>query len=89
MKISAEMNSNLQDHFGYSEREVQEFLSNIRNQDVLSKALSLAGKIIIVEVVESHGCNSQHTVGTKFYLDGSVNVLTKLNPQKVCIYALA
>jgi len=89
MKISQEMKSNLQDHFGYSEREVQEFLSNTRNQDVFSKADTFAGKTIVVEVVESHGCNSQHKVGTKFYFDGSGNLLTSLNPKKICIFALA
>ncbi len=89
MKMSQEMKINLQNHFGYSEQELQEFLSNTRNNDVLSKALSLAGKTIVVEVVDSHGCNSQHVVGTKFYFDGAGNLLTKLNPKKICIFALA
>ena len=83
------MKSNIQHHFGYSEQEVEEFLSNARNQEILSKAPSFAGKTVIVEVVESHGCNSQHTVGTKFYFDGSGNLLTERNPKKVCIFALA
>jgi hypothetical protein len=34
-------------------------------------------KTIVAEVVESHGCNSQHRVGDK------------LNPKRICIYALS
>ena len=48
----------------------------------------LMDKTIIVEVVDSHGCNSQHEVGDKLYFDGAGNLLTKLCPKKVCIYAL-
>jgi uncharacterized repeat protein (TIGR04076 family) len=42
----------------------------------------------VLEVVESHGCNSQHKVGDKFYFDGAGNLLTKLNPSRICIYAM-
>jgi uncharacterized repeat protein (TIGR04076 family) len=48
----------------------------------------LLDKTIVLEVVDSHGCNSQHTVGDKFYFDGAGNLLTKHCPEKVCIYAL-
>ncbi len=73
---------------GYSDSEMQKFRDNPRNADVLSKAPSLMGKTIVVEVVNSHGCNSQHKVGDKFYFDGAGNLLTKLCPKRVCIYAL-
>ncbi len=46
-------------------------------------------KTFIVEVVESHGCNSQHKVGDKFYFDGSGNILTKLCPKRICFGALS
>jgi uncharacterized repeat protein (TIGR04076 family) len=45
-------------------------------------------KTIVLKVVESHGCNSQHKVGDTFYFDGAGNLLTKLCPQRICIYAL-
>jgi uncharacterized repeat protein (TIGR04076 family) len=44
--------------------------------------------MIVVEVVESHGCNSQHKVGDKFYFDEVGNLITERCPKKVCIYAL-
>jgi hypothetical protein len=44
-------------------------MTDPRNLDVLSKAPSLMDKTIILKVVESHGCNSNHKVGDKFYFD--------------------
>jgi len=64
------------------------FRADPRNEDVLSKAPDLLSKTIVIEVVESAGCNSQHEVGDKFYFDGAGNLLTKLCPKRVCIYAL-
>jgi len=75
-------------HLGYSAEEMEIFRANPRNADVLAKAPALMAKTIVVEVVESAGCNSQHKVGDKFYFDGAGNLLTKLCPKKVCIYAL-
>jgi uncharacterized repeat protein (TIGR04076 family) len=75
-------------HLGYSDEEMATFRTNPRNEDVLSEAPALLDKTIVVEVVDSHGCNSQHKVGDKFYFDGAGNLLTKLCPKKVCIYAL-
>jgi len=74
----------MQRHLGYSRL----FRENPRNADVLAKTPDLMGKTIVLEVVESHGCNSQHQVGDKLYFDGAGNLLTKLCPKKVCIYAL-
>jgi len=73
---------------GYTDEEIKIFRENPRNDDVLSKASALMNKTIVLEVVESHGCNSQHKVGDKFYLDGAGNLLTKRGPEKICIYAL-
>jgi uncharacterized repeat protein (TIGR04076 family) len=73
---------------GYTDDEMKLFRSNPRNADVLDKAPALLDKTIIIEVVESHGCNSQHKVGDKLYFDGAGNLLTKRCPKKVCIYAL-
>lgn len=75
-------------HLGYTTEEMELFQSNPRNEDVLSKAPALLSKTIVIEVVESNGCNSQHAVGDKFYFDGAGNLLTKRCPKKVCIYAL-
>lgn len=78
----------MQQQLGYSDDEMQLFRNNPRNADVLSKGQELMSKTIIIEVVESHGCNTQHKVGDKFYFDGAGNLLTKLCPKRICIYAL-
>lgn len=89
MQLNEEMKNNIKNHLGYTDEELKEFLDNPRNQDVLSNALKIAGKTIIFEVVASHGCNSEHKVGDKIILDGGGNLITKLNPKRICIYALS
>lgn len=76
-------------HLGYTDEEMDKFRKNPRNEQVLSKAPLLLNKTIVIEVVESQGCNSQHKVGDKFYFDGVGNLLTRLCPKKICIYALS
>ena len=78
----------VQNHLGYTDEEMKKFREDPRNEDVLSKAPALMNKTIIAEVVESHGCNSQHKVGDRFYFDGTGNLLTRLCPKKICYYAL-
>ena len=79
----------MKSHLGYTDEEMEIFRDNPRNEDVLSKAPALLNKTIVLEVVESHGCNSQHKVGDKICFDGAGNLLTKRSPKKVCIYALS
>jgi len=76
-------------HLGYNDEEMKKFRENPRNVDVLAKAPELMNKTIVVEVVESKNCNSRHKVGDKFIFDGAGNLLTKKNPKRICIYALA
>lgn len=78
----------IQTHLGYTDEEMAAFRENPRNEDVLAAAPGLMNKTIVIEVVESHGCNSQHKVGDKLYFDGAGNLLTKLCPKRICIYAL-
>ena len=78
----------MQKHLGYTDEEMSAFKKNPINKTVLEKIPELMSKTIVFEVVESHGCSSQHKVGDKFYFDGAGNLITKLNPKRVCIYAL-
>jgi uncharacterized repeat protein (TIGR04076 family) len=88
MKVDERMWKIVQRHLGYSDAEMVRFKENPRNAEVLSKSAALRDKIIILEVVESHGCNSRHKVGDKFYFDGAGNLLTDRCPKKVCGYSL-
>jgi uncharacterized repeat protein (TIGR04076 family) len=89
MPVNERMWKIVQKHLGYTDDELERFKENPRNEDVLTKNSDLKNKIIILEVVESHGCNSRHKVGDKFYFDGAGNLLTQLCPQKVCAYSLS
>lgn len=78
----------MKERLGYTDEEMKVFRENPRNDDVLSKVPALMNKTIVLEVVESHGCNSKHKVGEKFCFDGAGNLLTKHGPAKICVYAL-
>lgn len=74
---------------GYTDEELATFRENPRNEDVLSKGGLLMNTMIVADVVESHGCNSRHKVGDRFYFDGAGNLLTDLCPKKVCVHVLS
>ena len=78
-----------QQRLGYNDEEMKKFRESPRNADILANAPALMNKTIVATVVDSHGCNSGHRVGDKFYFDGSGNLITKLCPKKICIYALS
>jgi uncharacterized repeat protein (TIGR04076 family) len=88
MKIDQETWDLIQNHLGYNNEEMEIFKKDPKNEVVMSKAPGLMNKTIVFEVIESNGCNSQHKVGDKFYFDGAGNLLTKLCPKRICIYAL-
>jgi uncharacterized repeat protein (TIGR04076 family) len=77
-----------QKRLGYSDEEMALFQANPRNADVISKGAALMDKRIVLKVIESHGCNSRHQVGDKFYFDAFGNLLTELCPKQVCGYSL-
>ncbi len=78
-----------QRRLGYTDEEMELFRANPRNAEVLSMAPILMGKTIVAEVVESHGCNTRHKVGERFYFDGAGNLLTGRCPKKICVHALS
>jgi len=88
MEVSTEMWSMIQEHLGYTDEEMEIFKNLPRNADVMAAAPELMNKTITCTVVDSHGCNSRHRVGDTFYFDGMGNLLTKLNPKRICVYAL-
>lgn len=73
---------------GYTNAQLKTFRESPINEDILSKAPALLEKTIIGEVIDSHGCNSQHRIGDKFYFDAAGNLLTGLCPKRICVYAL-
>jgi uncharacterized repeat protein (TIGR04076 family) len=78
----------MQRHLGYTDDEMTKFKGDPRNLHVLASNSNISHKLIILEVVESHGCNSKHKVGDRFYFDAFGNLLTERCPKKVCGYSL-
>lgn len=74
---------------GYSDEEMEQFLDNPKNEQILSMVQKLAKEKLVLEVVESHGCNSQHKVGDRFIFDAFGNLQTRSCPDQVCIFMLA
>ncbi len=89
MAVDERMWKIIQKRLGYTDEEMAAFRANPRNEDVVSQGLALLNKMMILEVVESHGCNSRHQVGDRFYFDGAGNLLTGFGPKKVCAFALS
>ena len=87
--MSKEALSIIKKNLGYTEEDMKNFLENKDNIEILKKAPGLINKTIVIEVIGSHGCNSQHVVGDKFYFDTFGNLITKLSPKRICISALA
>jgi uncharacterized repeat protein (TIGR04076 family) len=88
MEIDKRVWKIMQKRLGYSDEEMALFRENPRNADIILKGADLANKRIVLKVVESHGCNSRHQVGDKFYFDVFGNLLTELCPKQVCGYSL-
>lgn len=78
----------MQQRLGYSDEELETFKNNPRNQKVMLAAPALASKTIIVEVIESHGCNIEHKVGDKFYLAAEGFLLAHKGPKKICPFLM-
>jgi uncharacterized repeat protein (TIGR04076 family) len=88
MEIDERIWKVMQKRLGYSDEELAQFKADPRNADVIAKGAGLADKRVVLEVVESHGCNSRHQVGDRFTFDAYGNLLTGLCPEKVCGYSL-
>ncbi len=88
MAIDERLLKILQKRLGYNDEETKKFAENGRNEELLSLQKELANKTIVLEVVESKGCNSMHKVGDKFHFDAVGNILTRQCPEKICTFSL-
>jgi len=88
MKSQQDIEKAIQEHLEYTDDEMKLFLSNQDNVKILEKMFTLSQKTIVAEVVSSLGCNSAHREGDRFYFDAAGNLITSMNPKRLCIYAL-
>ena len=87
-KVDEIVLQSIKKRLGYSKEELELFKNNPRNLEMIARHKELSKKHIVLKVVESKGCNSNHKVGDKFYFDGAGNLLTELCPERVCGYSL-
>ncbi len=78
----------LQAHLGYDDEQMALFRADPNKVKIMSKAPLLQQKTIVFEVIESHGCNSQHHVGTRFFFSADGNLITTMAPKRVCAFLL-
>lgn len=88
MNVTQEIWDMMQKHLGYTDEEMKLFRADPKNEHIMKLSPALMNKTIVFEVVKSRGCNSQHKVGDKIYFDGAGNLITKLAPKRICVYAL-
>jgi len=78
----------LKKRLGYTDEEMDKFKENPRNMEIVSKVPKLMKKKLVLEVVESHGCNSRHGVGDRFVFDAFGNLDTRQCPDQVCLFLI-
>lgn len=74
MIIDEGMWNTIQKLLKYTDEEMVQFKDNPVNEKFILKLPEVMNKIIVIEVIRSHGCISQHNVGDKLYLDYAANI---------------
>ena len=78
----------LKKRLGYKDEEMDKFQDNPRNLEIVSRIPELRKKKLVLEVVESHGCNSQHALGDRFVFDAFGNLETRQCADQVCLFLI-
>jgi hypothetical protein len=75
---------------GYTESEIAKFYEGGHRIRQVSRLSRAAAKYSIrAEIVTSKNCNSGHIVGQTFVLDIDGNFITKLCPDRMCVYLIS
>lgn len=78
----------VKEHLEYSDEEMDLFLANPRNRELLEMAPAMLSRKFVIRVVESRGCFSRHLKGQEIILDGAGNLLADQAPKQTCLYLL-
>jgi len=77
-----------QEHMGYTDEEMEVFKSDPVKVKMVTETPHFVKSRIVAEVIESHGCHSQHKVGDRFVMNASGQLLADECPKKMCMFAL-
>lgn len=78
----------MQQRLGYSNDELEKFRQDPRNRKIMERSSELLSKTVIIEVVESHGCNIEHKKGDQFIFSAEGYMLAHKCPKKICPYIM-
>jgi uncharacterized repeat protein (TIGR04076 family) len=78
-----------QKHMGYTDEEMVVFRSDPERVKMATETPEFVKCRVIAEVIESHGCHSQHKVGDRFVLTPSGQLIIEDCPDKICVSAIA
>lgn len=75
---------------GYGASDLARFAEDDPRARHIRRLASAAGRFsIVAEVAEARHCNSGYKQGDRFVLDVDGNILTKLSPKRLCVYAVS
>ena len=75
---------------GYTPEEMELFQEGDPRLRQIHRLTKAAPKYsIVAEVVQAENCNSGYRIGDKFVLDVDGNFISKLCPERLCVYAMA
>jgi len=75
---------------GYTEQEIVKFQENGHRIRQVNHLAKVAAKYSIeAKIIRSKNCNSGHVVGQTFILDVDGNLISKLCPNKMCVYLVS
>jgi len=78
-----------QKHMGYTDEEMEIFKSDPHRVKMVTETPDFIKCRVVAEVIESHGCHSQHRVGDKFILTPGGQLIADQCPPRICLSALA
>jgi len=80
----------LQNLYGYTDEEMEMYLSNPKHAKALGQAPKFATHRIVVEVAEAHNCIAGHKAGDRIaVMTGNALLITDEMPKHVCAFGLA
>lgn len=75
---------------GYTPEEMELFQEGDPRLRLIHRLVKAAPKYsIVAEVVQAKNCNSGYQTGDKIILDVDGNFISKLCPERLCVYAMA
>lgn len=81
--------SRFQKHMEYTDEEMALFRSDPYKVKMITETPEFIKCRVIAEVIESHGCHTNHKVGDKFVMTPGGGVISDQCPKEMCIHALA